>query len=129
MILGSKSNAVLESALRGLWQRQRAILHNIANEDTPGFRAKRVEFESILQREIISARRDGLSKRDSVRRLGTVAPMEYEQGGTPGRADGNNVDIDSEYLELARVQIQYEAVQQRINGYYSNLRYVITGGR
>jgi len=129
MFLGSTTTAAMESALRGLWQRQRTISHNIANEDTPGFTAKRVDFETYLSREIAYQERERMSKRESVSRLSSVGFREYELGGLAGRADGNNVDLDSEYIELARTQLHYDALQQRINGYYNNLKYVISGGR
>lgn len=129
MLLGSVSNAAMEKAMSALWQRQRVINHNIANEDTPGYKAKRLEFESILARELSAVRKDGLSARESISRIGGMGAREYELEGLTGRADENNVDLDSEYIEMARTQIQYNALQQKVGGYYSTLRYVISGGR
>jgi flagellar basal-body rod protein FlgB len=129
MLLGSVSNAAMEKALSGLWQRQQTISHNIANEDTPGYKAKRLDFESLLAQELSALRRDRTSTRESISRIGSLRAREYELGGLTGRADENNVDLDSEYIEMARNQIHYEAVQQKVNGYYTNLQYVISGGR
>jgi len=129
MFLGSVSNTALEKALSGLWQRSRAIAHNIANEDTPGYKAKRVDFESHLKRELGNAQHRGLAPRESIARVSSARIREYELGGQSVRIDGNNVDIDSEFIEQARVQIQYDAVLRKVNGYYSNLKNVISGGR
>ena len=129
MFLGSASNTALEKALSGLWQRSRAIAHNIANQDTPGYKAKRVDFESHLRREIEAARRGSTPARETVSRLRGTEVREYELQGQSVRIDGNNVEIDSEFIEQARLQIQYNAVMQKVNGYYSNLKYVISGGR
>lgn len=129
MLLGSVSTTAMEKAMSALWQRQRVINHNIANEDTPGYKAKRLEFESYLSREIAAVRRDNLPTRDAISRIGVLGAREYELEGLTGRADENNVDLDSEYIEMARVQLQYGALQQKVNGYYSTLQYVIGGGR
>ncbi|MFH1485716.1 MAG: flagellar basal body protein, partial [Chloroflexota bacterium] len=50
---------LLERTLHGLARRQEAIGHNIANVDTPGFKALDVSFEDELLRTI--ARRNSLS--------------------------------------------------------------------
>ncbi|MDR2931715.1 MAG: flagellar basal body rod protein FlgB [Oscillospiraceae bacterium] len=129
MVLSSPTNTALEKAFSALWQRQQTISHNIANEDTPGYKAKRLEFESLLKNEISNINRGDFSRRESVSRIEGVKAREYELENLTGRADGNNVVLDNEYIELARTQIQYNAIQQRINGYYTNLKYVISGGR
>jgi flagellar basal-body rod protein FlgB len=129
MLLGSVTNAAMEKTLSALWQRQQTISHNIANEDTPGYKAKRLDFESLLAEELSALQRDKASTRESISRIGSLRAREYELEGLTGRADENNVDLDSEYIEMARNQIHYEAVQQKVTGYYTNLQYVISGGR
>lgn len=130
MFLKSAASTAMEKALSGTWQRAQIINHNIANEDTPGYKAKRVAFENVLQNEIQSQRNmRNLSKRDAVSRLEKLTPTVYADESTIGRADGNNVDINAEQIELARVQMQYQALTQRVMGYYSTLKYAISGGR
>lgn len=129
MVLGSLSNTAMEKALSALWQRQQTISHNIANEDTPGYKAKRLNFESILKSELNRADRADLSKTESMDLISRIRPVEYELDNIGGRADGNNVVIDNEYVEMQRLNIQYAALEQRINGHYSTLKYVISGGR
>ena len=137
MVLFNKQSAAMESALSAQWKRLGVIAHNIANEDTPGYQAKRVAFEETLAREIAlvesgrshTAGASGLSRAEAVRRLSGVSAQEYELGGLEGRADGNNVDILNEQTELARVQYQYQALRQRLSGYYSNMQNIIRGGR
>ena len=129
MLFSNRYIRTLEAASGAAWLRQNVIAHNIANEDTPGYKAKRVDFESYLKKELSSVRREGASPRESIARVRSVDTREYELGGQDVRIDGNNVDIDSEFIEQARLQIQYDAVRQKVNGYYSNLKYVISGGR
>jgi flagellar basal-body rod protein FlgB len=135
MMVFSKTSAALESSLHAQWQRIATIGHNISNEDTPGYQTKRVSFEDALLTEI--ERAEGSRMRYTVmdggksayERLASLQPEEYALEGLEGRADGNNVDLINEQTELARVQIQYQALRQRISGYYSNLQYAMTGGR
>lgn len=128
MFDNSVSNAMLEKALSGTWQRVQITMNNIANEDTPGYKAKRVEFESLLRQEV-NARTNvtAFDKLGEIGRIRSASPYVYEDNGTVGRADGNNVDADSEQIELARTQIHYNALVQKISGHYSTLQYVITG--
>ena len=74
----SVSYVALNSALDGLAQRQRQIADNIANVNTPGYQAGRVQFEEELARS--AARGDG-----NVRAT-TALSLE------PTRTDGNNVN-------------------------------------
>ena len=132
MLNFSVSNAALENSLSGLWQRTGAIAHNIANQDTPGFQARRVSFEDSLAREIDivrNGRNRGMTRREAIGRVQNVQSTHYRLEGLPHRADGNNVDIINEQIELARVQEQYRAVRQRISAYYSGLENAIRGGR
>src|SRR3989304_2975241 len=49
---GNQTNLVLQAALEGYSARHRAVVHNIANVDTPGFQRLEVDFEKKLQKEI-----------------------------------------------------------------------------
>lgn len=40
----------LSSGMDALWQKQQVISHNIANVETPGYKAKHVEFKEVLKR-------------------------------------------------------------------------------
>lgn len=127
-MFNSVSNAMVEKSADAAWQRMQVITHNIANEDTPGYKAKRLEFESLLRKEI-GARTNvtALNSHGTIAEINGVRPRVYQDTGTVGRADGNNVDIDSENMEFAKVQIQYDAIIKKISGHYSTLKYVITG--
>lgn len=41
----------LSSGMDALWQKQQVISHNIANVETPGYKAKHVEFKEVLKRQ------------------------------------------------------------------------------
>jgi flagellar basal-body rod protein FlgB len=121
---------MLEKSLSALWQKQQLITNNIANEDTPGYKAKRMEFENLLRKEMDGmARVSAVSRKEQLARIEDVSPQIYDDEATEVRADGNNVNIHNEQIELARAQIQYDALQRKISGHYSTLKYAISGGR
>lgn len=74
--------------------RQRVISANIANIDTPGYRAMDVDF----QRELNKAMTDGDTP---------LAPQTHPVAGLLERPDGNNVSLDREGLLLAQTQLQF----------------------
>jgi flagellar basal-body rod protein FlgB len=97
-------SSVLHSALDGLALRQRVIADNIANVDTPDFRATSVDFESSLQ----SAIADG-SVVD-----GRVAPRTAPTD-TPVGENGNNVDLRKETLGAMQSQFQYQMITRAVS--------------
>ena len=134
----------LRSALGGLQQRQQAIADNIANVDTPNYRAKAVTFEEALQAELAgrptsSPRlvRLGLDATDA-RHIavepvvgGAVAarPVTFETPDGTLRNDGNTVDVDREMSKLAETTILYNAIGQMTASKLGLLRSAINEGR
>jgi flagellar basal-body rod protein FlgB len=45
------------------------------------------------------------------------------------RADGNNVDIDTETSRMAATEIYYQGVSQLMSAQFAGLKYQISGGR
>jgi len=105
----------LQSMLRGLSARQRTIAHNIANVETPGFVAKRVEFEASLKRALD-------------RGTGAAAPTT-RTSSNPVMPNGNNVQIDEEVLDQQETAIRYqlaiEAMTSKFNLIRSSMRSTI----
>jgi flagellar basal-body rod protein FlgB len=95
-----------------LTQRQEAISSNIANADTPGYKARDVEMPASFSDAFQEAR-------------GTVVD-------TPGlvtRNDGNNVSIDREARLLAENTLKFSVATQSIRAQLKNLRTAIEEGR
>lgn len=110
MFFDSKSFAVMRGGLEGLALQQQTILHNLANLDTPGYKAKSVSFDNVLK--------------DSKNRYDLKAYV-YTDDATSIRPDGNNVDADTESLKLYQNYVQQLYLYQKISGQFSNLRYVM----
>ncbi|WP_404353326.1 flagellar basal body rod protein FlgB [Exiguobacterium aurantiacum] len=101
---------------------QKVISHNLSNIDTPNFRAKQAVFEQTLNNEMRLKLAGG---RPSERAATTI----MDRAGGAMRSDGNNVDLDYEMSELARNQLQYEAMMEQLNRRLGGLKTVIRGGR
>jgi flagellar basal-body rod protein FlgB len=71
---------------------------NIANVDTPGYRAMGMDFESEMRKAMADV--DGGASAEPVQ----VAPVQ----GLIARPDGNNVSMDREGLNLAEAQLKFK---------------------
>jgi flagellar basal-body rod protein FlgB len=102
---------VLEKAADASWTRYNVIANNIANVDTPNYKRKDVNFEDYLLEELTSGSTDSLRKKISGVDLGNINSTTYtDYSDLSYRLDGNNVDIDTENVELASTQIKYNAI-------------------
>jgi flagellar basal-body rod protein FlgB len=102
-------------ALDGLSMRGDVRAHNIANAETPGFRAGHVEFESLLA--------------DALRR-GTPSRAQAEVVASPTMVDarGNSVDLATELTGEMQDGLHRQAMVEGFNFKMSQLR-VAMGGR
>jgi flagellar basal-body rod protein FlgB len=130
MIGDSLSTAVLQRAMDGIWQRQKAVSANIANHETPGYKAVKVSFEDALDRAVRSMKNEADPVRarnlDAVKR----ADIEVFQDETfSERADASNVNLELENIEMAKVQIQASYLSRQMTDTFSRLRYAVREGR
>jgi flagellar basal-body rod protein FlgB len=101
-------SSVLASALDGLATRQNVIADNIANVDTPGFRATSVDFETSLR----AAMQRGEMSSDG------VAPTT-QASNAPVGTDGNNVDLRQESLSAVQTQFQYQMMTRAASDHFA----------
>lgn len=115
-----------QRSLDYLWEKQNVTMQNIANSDTPGYKAKYVTFEENLASNIRQARlKKGLA---AVRQGIQGAQIQvHSTADASARLDENNVQVDAESVELARTSLQYQYQLQSLNGDISRLRSVIKG--
>ena len=102
------TGVALRSALAGLAARQRTIADNVANIQTPGFLAGRVQFEDALR----SAVDEG---------SGAAAPTT-SRSLEPTRLDGNNVNLDREVLANIDTGLRYQLMTRAVDDRFSLLR-------
>jgi flagellar basal-body rod protein FlgB len=133
-IVNTKSDQLLKSALEGLTARQRTIADNVANVDTPDFKASRVSFETALKQAHGTIDQPlKMFKVDNAvagpgQATGDLKPTVVQETDLGRRNDGNNVDVDREMLELSDTNVRFNALIQVMNGKISGLRYVINNG-
>lgn len=130
MKLFSNTVSLLEQGLNYSSLKSKAISQNIANVDTPNYKAKNVSFKSELDQ---AAQINNQSFKTDSRHF------EFEKTGSSSiqvtsnnrnyNSTGNSVDMDSEMSDLATNQIYYNALIERLNGNFQTLKSVIQGGK
>ncbi|WP_017727305.1 flagellar basal body rod protein FlgB [Halalkalibacterium ligniniphilum] len=130
-LFAGASFSALERGLDASSLRQKVISQNIANVDTPNYKAKQVNFKHVfndaLERQRLHAKRTDERHYE----FGRSHQQPYVESvrNTMYNHNNNNVDIDLEMAELAQNQIYYNALIDRVNGRFNSLQSVIRGGR
>ena len=119
---------IMDKAADASWKRESAISNNIANVDTPGYKRQDVDFESALKRELGSFKYISLDKK--VRGLnsdltGLDVSTYTDSSNYSYRLDRNNVDVDTEQVELASEQLRYEMLTTSINEEFNRMKLVL----
>lgn len=117
---------VLDKAADASWLREAAITNNLANVDTPGYKRKDVNFEGILKRELGMSKYTSLDQKVKDLHLNHLNATTYTDSANYSyRLDRNNVDPDTEEVELASEQIRYSGLTDSINHEISRLKSVM----
>lgn len=117
---------VLGKAADASWQRNELLSNNLANVDTPGYKRQDIDFESQLRRALGNSRYETVDSKVSHLTSTELEGRVYTDSANYSyRLDGNNVDIDTEGVELASNQIKYNGLISSINQEFSNLKLVM----
>lgn len=129
--IDSISYSLIKKSLDASTERGRAISNNIANVNTPGYKAFRVNFEdkvkNVLENSSIALK---TTSSKHINDGNTIETLRYEikkDKSKSMRLDGNNVDIDMEMANLAANQIMYNALISQANSRIAMRRTVISG--
>ncbi|MDD3325047.1 MAG: flagellar basal body rod protein FlgB [Sulfurospirillaceae bacterium] len=117
----SKSSILIEKALDARSVRQDLISGNIANIDTPFYKARDIDFETVLaqkSREIyakgetqeLKMAQTNKIHMDGAKDFNSSMPTVYFRDGHMARNDGNTVDLDVESTELGKNAMMYNAL-------------------
>lgn len=117
------SIALSERSLDSLWARQQTTLNNIANGDTPGFKAQYVTFEDELRRKLLAVRKSGSPQISQA--ISGARYFVHDSREESARMDGNNVNVDVENVEMVRTALHYQYELNALNGDISRLRAVL----
>jgi flagellar basal-body rod protein FlgB len=102
--------------------RQVASAGNLANLDTPGYKAKEVTFSDALKSKLAPVNSTYPSARQTSSDL-DIATREVE--GLPVRRDGNTVSLDRELLSMGRAAGDFAAAQTALAAKFRLVRYAI----
>ncbi len=106
---------LLGSAMRATEQSHTVVSQNIANVNTPGYHAKRVEFDRMLQQL------QGGGVTDSV-----DVPVA-ERAGLEERMDGNNVNLEMEVSALKKNAMEFQTYSHLLASKVATMRRAISG--
>ena len=117
---------ILDKAADASWKRENLIANNIANADTPGYKRQDIDFQSVLKNELGNYKYQNLDQKINSVDLTKLNPMIYtDHENYSYRLDGNNVDMDTEQVELASEQIKYQALTSSITSEFQRLQVVL----
>jgi flagellar basal-body rod protein FlgB len=130
-----------ETALKVGGQRQQVIASNMANADTPGFKASTVDFSDALARATgetgsasaaprvtLHGTRAGHIDRSADSGAVVLSTTDlHPQAPTQPSIDGNTVDMDVERAAFADNTVRYEASFSFLNHQIKTLMSAITG--
>jgi flagellar basal-body rod protein FlgB len=105
----------IQADLDGLSARQRVTAQNIANADTPGYLAGRVDFEDSLRSAIANGD-------PSQTQLSTRMSLD------PTNVNGNNVNVDDENISLIDTGLRYQLATEAMNTKFRILRDSLNNG-
>lgn len=117
---------ILDKAADASWTRESLIANNIANADTPGYKRQDIDFQTALKNELGRYKYTSLDRKIQDVDLTQLNPEVYTDSANYSyRLDGNNVDIDTEQVELASEQIKYQALTTSISSEFQRLQTVL----
>lgn len=129
----SKALGVHEHALELRTQRAEVLANNLANADTPGFKARDIDFHTLLKQQT-----SGMSNEQSLAMTTTngkhlpvngvddSAELLYRTPFQPS-LDGNTVDTQVEKAEFMKNTLQYQSSFQFLNSRFKSLTSAIRG--
>ncbi len=131
--MGEVSDATLIATLRrhltASVAKQSVSASNLANLNTPGYKAREVKFADALTREIETSLRMATT---SGRHLaGTLddGPRTDEVAGLAAKRDGNTVQLDRELLEMTRASGEFQRAQTALAAKFRLVKYAINEAR
>ena len=115
MFFQGRSFKTMEAGVNATWMQQQIHTQNIANYETPNYKAKSIVFSEALAR----------SKGAGGKKLAALSVRVIDNQDTTVRPDGNNVDMDAESLSLYKAYVHYSMLLDKIKSEIDNQNYVV----
>lgn len=107
------------------------IASNIANADTPGYKAKGMDFQQAMQ-QAAKIQQTGVARTHEKHlntQISNSTEVKYRVANQPDTGDGNNVDVQMERNLYLQNSLEYQASLQFLNGKIKGMKKAITGGQ
>lgn len=124
-----KAFGIHQHALMARSERAELLAGNLANADTPGYKAKDMDFQAALSKAQ-GSQNFSLSRTDSRHFVVDLAPpgtVQYRVPNQPDTGDGNTVDVQTERTSYMENALQYQASLEFLNSKISGLLKAIKG--
>lgn len=125
-VLTGSNFGILERSVDFLWAKQAAILDNIANAETPGYKTKTVTFEEEFERQLREAQ-NSANPRKAVGEVIENATWDVFEDGESVVSNDNGVNVTEQSVELIRNAYQLSQVYRSITGNISIMKAAISG--
>lgn len=127
-ILDNNSFKLARTCMDYTWKRMELISENVANVETPQYKSKSLDFESMFKQKFEALKNGKTVSRNEVAEvINAVNPSVNIKTNDSSRSDENNVEMDVENVEMARTQLQYQYLEVLVNDQFARLRTVING--
>ena len=117
-----------DSYMSRVSQRLQIIGSNVANRETPGYKAKDVSFNATMQ-ELLADKELSLRNSDSGHIGRSIAPRNeaqvFEVEGLRTGPDNNNVDLDKEMMKLSETSFRYNLMLEIVKNKIKTLQTTI----
>jgi len=121
----------LNAALNVSALKNKVIAENIANIDTPGYKAKNIDFKKVMEEYFSGGQKVSLKTTHEKHIKGANSSEGFistEFRNSPSlRNDGNDVNIDLEMYELSANGVLYSELSQLTGYQFTKLKTAITG--
>lgn len=131
----SRSLEGLSRALDLRAQRHQVLASNIANADTPNYKARDFDFKAAMQRATAGQSPSGgvalatTASRHLAGNSGTAMPTLQYRAETQSAVDGNTVDMDVERAQIADNALQYQILTRMISDRLQGIRSAIASNQ
>jgi len=113
-MFGDVATSAIYQSMQGLWDEQQSVANNVANIDTPNYKAKDVDFETSLAKAIAN----GDPSQMQVTTTDSTAPSDQV---------GNNVSLGTEMVQGETAGMQFQTMIAAMNAKFQLLSTAING--
>lgn len=126
-----KLTAFQENALKIRNQRMEVIAGNLANANTPGYKARDIDFASAMKsaragqgQELVRTSDKHMQGRST-----SSHELQYRIPTQPDTGDGNTVEVQNERNKFLDNGMRYQAGVEFLNGKIKGMKKAISGGQ